>query len=170
MVFVQLSQVDSEGIEQKFQQYSYQNNFKTTIQMAFTTPPPPPFPATLTLATSANLQRIAIVAAKGFYSSQVFMFERPLHSHFPNDTIEDYHRAFAERIKSKDHIVVIAEDVVDKEEKEGIEGQKVVVGVCCWQLPDGSRRVGQFQPPVSGLDCMSYCLLKLFSTKVKRPR
>ena len=115
-------------------------------------PPAPDFRASLALATVADLPRIAVVASRGFFTSQVFQFERPLHARYPEDTVEDYHRAFAKRIREGEWVVVVALDVV--EEEGPMTGQRVVVGVCSWQLPEESRRVGQFQPDQYGKSCL----------------
>lgn len=118
-------------------------------------PPAHPFLAPLTLATSANLPRIGLVAAKGFCSSQVFQFERPLHALYPEDTVEDYRLAFEKRIRGERCIVVVAEDFIDEKEGE-VSGEKAVVGVCCWRLPEGSRRVGEFQTHIPEQDGKLY--------------
>ncbi|KAH0543410.1 hypothetical protein FGG08_002268 [Glutinoglossum americanum] len=96
-----------------------------------------PFQSPLRLATLADLPSISLIATRGFYTSQVFRYERPLHAQYSSDTAEDYRRAFEKRIRGDQWVVVVAKDVGDA----GME----VVGVCCWRLPEGSGIVGWFQ-------------------------
>jgi GNAT superfamily N-acetyltransferase len=103
--------------------------------------------------------RIGIVAACGFRYSPVFQWERPYHERYPEDTLLSYRQEFSEVMKNPEFIVLVAVDKYDPEESkksEAIippnngaeipsEGEEVVVGIGCWKLETGSKRVGQFQ-------------------------
>lgn len=120
-----------------------------------------PFPSLnlLRLASPRDILRIGVVAASGFRYSPVFDWERPYHEKYPKDTLLSYRQEFASVIKSPEHIVLVALDKYDPEEGKKSKavippdngadipaaGDEVVVGVACWKLEPGSKRIGQFQ-------------------------
>lgn len=118
----------------------------SSLQQKPALPPVPRLPASTRLANLDDLPSIAKVAALGFQSSQVFQYERPLHAKYPNDTVEDYHHRFSDRIKGDRWVVVVAEDTVQHggDGDKSIERNKEIVGVCCWKLPERSLRIGEF--------------------------
>lgn len=109
-------------------------------------------------ALGSDIARIGVVATAGFRYSPVFQWERPYHEKFPEDTLNSYKDLFAKIIQDRQYIVLVAEDYFDPDEAKkssaivlpGSEankpkaGEKVVVGVACWKLEEGSKRVGQF--------------------------
>ena len=120
-------------------------------------PPAPPL-GTLRLATISDVPRIAVVATASFFYSPLFAWERRYHAQYPEDTLKDYARMFAELIRNPDILVLVAEDsyrpnehsktkaVITPYPNDEIhhEGETVVVGIAAWHLPPGSKRVGQF--------------------------
>ena len=125
--------------------------------MAKTYPPAPPF-GTLRLATISDVPRIAVVATAGFFYSPLFAWERRYHTQYPEDTVKDYAKGFADFIRDPGSIVVVAEDsyrpdehsqtkaliTTNLDEKIYQEGETVIVGVGALNLPPGSERIGQF--------------------------
>jgi hypothetical protein len=138
--------------------------------------PAAPALGSLRIASPKNIMRIGIVAACGFRYSPVFQWERPYHERYPEDTLLSYRQEFSEVMKNPEFIVLVAVDKYDPEEskkskaiippKNGAvvpsEGEEVVVGVGCWKLEKGSKRVGQFQNDTGDFnDCGSWCLANL---------
>jgi len=113
----------------------------------------------LRLASPRDILRIGVVAACGFRYSPVFDWERPYHEKYPEDTLLSYRQEFASVIKSPEHIVLVAFDKYEPDEGKKskaiippnngaeipAEGDEVVVGVSCWKLEPGSKRIGKFQ-------------------------
>jgi hypothetical protein len=120
--------------------------------------PVPPFNR-LRLASPRDTLRIAVVAASGFRYSPAFDWERPYHERYPADTLLSYQQSFADFIKSPEHVVLVALDKYDPKEGDkskaiippnnGVEipaeGDEVVVGVACWKLEPGSKRIGKLK-------------------------
>ncbi|KAI1327875.1 hypothetical protein F5Y16DRAFT_182045 [Xylariaceae sp. FL0255] len=120
---------------------------------------PAPALGALRIASPLDVLRIGIVAAAGFRYSPVFDWERPYHQKFPQDTLLSYRQEFASVIKSHEHIVLVALDKFDPDESKKTKalipgdngwtppagGDDVVVGVGCWKLEKGSKRLGDFQ-------------------------
>lgn len=120
----------------------------------------------LRLAKLSDLPRIGLVAAAGFFHSQVFLYERPDFAKYPRDTVASYRAEYQSLILSSNSIVLVAEDrhkvneadavyealrkVYDDEEAGGAEekasGDKVIIGVMSIELNPGSARYGQFLP------------------------
>ena len=106
----------------------------------------------------SDIPRIGIVATAGFRYSPVFQWERPYHEKYPEDTFNSYKDLFSKIIQDPQYIVLAAEDrfdpdeakkssakiLPDNEAKTPKAGEKVIVGVACWKLEEGSKRVGQF--------------------------
>ncbi|KAG8169503.1 hypothetical protein KVR01_000248 [Diaporthe batatas] len=117
-----------------------------------------PFGA-LRLASPGDLLRIGIVAAAGFRYSPVFDWERPYHEEYPGDTLLSYRQEFSSVMKDENYAVLVAVDHFDPMEHEKTKaiipqdngwdapaaGEEVVVGVGCWKLEPGSKRIGEFQ-------------------------
>ncbi|KAM0418812.1 hypothetical protein ACHAPT_012253 [Fusarium lateritium] len=113
----------------------------------------------LRIASPSDILRIGIVAAAGFRYSPVFDWERPYHTDFPQDTLLSYRQEFSSVIKSPEHIVLVATDKYDPNERQESTaiippdngwnapkaGDEVIVGVACWKLEPGSNRNGSFQ-------------------------
>jgi hypothetical protein len=120
--------------------------------------PVPPFNS-LHIASPREILRIGVVAACGFRYSPVFDWERPYHEKYPEDTLLSYRQEFASAIKSPEHVVLVALDKYDPDEgKKSIaiippnngaeipaKWDEVVIGVACWKLEPGSKRIGQFK-------------------------
>jgi len=123
-------------------------------------PPTPPL-GELRLATISDVPRIAVVATSSFFYSPLSAWERRYHAQYPEDTLKDYARTFADFIRNPETIVLVAEDSYQPNEhsKRGAvitshlddkiyqEGGTVVVGIAAWHLPTGSERAGQFVNP-----------------------
>ncbi|KAG4427876.1 hypothetical protein IFR05_016640 [Cadophora sp. M221] len=121
-------------------------------------PAAPAFRA-LRVASPNDILRIGIVAACGFRYSPLFSWERPYHKQYLADTLLSYRLEFSEAIKNPENIVLVAVDQYDPDEGQKSEtiilpdngfqpplpGEEVIVGVGCWKLEAGSKRVGQFQ-------------------------
>lgn len=121
-------------------------------------PSPPPLNP-LRLASPRDILRLGVVATCGFRYSPVFDWERPYHEKYPKDTLLSYRQEMAAVIKSPEHILLVALDKYDPEEGKkskavippdnGAEipaaGDEVVVGLACWKLVPGSKRIGKFQ-------------------------
>ncbi|KAE9364264.1 hypothetical protein N431DRAFT_388255, partial [Stipitochalara longipes BDJ] len=122
-----------------------------------TYPPSPPF-GNLRLATMSDVPRIAVVASASFFYSPLFAWERRYHAQYPEDTLKDYAKQFADFIRNLGSIVVVAKDLYRSNEQTKTqalilsnpdkrahrEGETVVVGVAAWNLPPGSKRISQF--------------------------
>jgi hypothetical protein len=127
--------------------------------MAQNRPPAAPALGPLRLASPKDILRIGIVATSGFRYSPVFDYERPYHEQYPEDTILSYRNMFSSVIKDPEYIVLVAVDKYDPDEgskskaiippneREDLpdRGEEAVVGVACWKLEVGSKRVGDFQ-------------------------
>jgi hypothetical protein len=85
---------------------------------------PVPFSTSLRLASPKDILRIGVVAASGFRYSPVFDWERPYHEKYPEDTLLSYRQAFASRIKSPEHVVLVA---IDKYEPDEAKKSKVII-------------------------------------------
>jgi hypothetical protein len=122
-----------------------------------TYPAAPPF-GTLRLATINDIPRIAVVATASFFYSPTFAWERRYHRQYPEDTLKNYEKQFADFIRDPGSIVLVAEDsyqptehtktqatiASNADENAHQEGESVIVGVAAWHLAAGSKRVGQF--------------------------
>jgi hypothetical protein len=120
---------------------------------------PAPSLGALRIASPNDILRIGIVATCGFRYSPLFPYERPYHEQYPADTLLSYRHEFAEVIKKREYIVLVAVDKYDPEEgnkseaiippdngaEKPLPGEEVIVGVGCWKLEAGSKRVGHFK-------------------------
>ncbi|OCK75543.1 hypothetical protein K432DRAFT_337236 [Lepidopterella palustris CBS 459.81] len=113
------------------------------------------------LARLEDLDRIAIVAAAGFYHSPVFQFQRPYHDDYPEDTLASYHAEYEAAILDPNAAVLVAEDLPEDLESENVyealrrvcpltpepgANGKAIVGVLSITLQPGSKWSGQLQP------------------------
>ena len=101
-----------------------------------------------------DVPRLAVVATAAFRDSDSFQWYRPKHNLFPLDTIAWLANMFAEAIRDPKAIVLMVEDLYKQEEahnqgalpsasKAPVEGDNVLVGVAVFDLPEGSKLVGQ---------------------------
>lgn len=109
-------------------------------------------------ARGSDIPRLGIVATAGFWYSPVFQWERPHHAQYPEDTLSSYQKLIAAYLQDPKYITLVAEDEFNPDEAEKTSaviapydeakapkaGEKVIVGVACWRLEQGSKRVGQF--------------------------
>jgi hypothetical protein len=110
------------------------------------------------LATLADLDRIAIVAAAAFFWSPTFKFQRPRYRDFPSDTVASYLTEYAAGINDPACAVLVAEDDLETDEAEHVYDalrsvyqsprprQRGIVGVCSLTLKPGSCYTDCFQP------------------------
>lgn len=113
------------------------------------------------LARLDELDRIALVAAAGFFHSPVFHFQRPHYDAFPEDTVASYQAEYEAAMLDPNSIVLVAEQIPDKNETNKVyealqrlgpsrsqtsSDGKVIVGVASISLPPHSRRSGVLQP------------------------
>ena len=113
----------------------------------------------LRVATPPDVLRIGIVATAGFRHTEQFIWERPRHQQYPQDTILFFREEFADFMKSPEHIVLVAFDKYEADESNKTAavippdngftppeaGEQVIVAVGCWKLEPGSKRKGRFQ-------------------------
>ncbi len=116
-----------------------------------------------------DVLRLGIVCTAGFRYSEQFIWERPFHEKYPEDTIVFFRHEVARFIKDPEAIVLVATDRYDPEESAKTEavippdngwsppaaGAEVVIGMTVWKLQPGSPRKGRFQPDSSkpALEC-----------------
>jgi len=113
------------------------------------------------LARLDELDRIALVAAAGFFHSPVFHFQRPHYDAFPEDTVASYQAEYEAAMLDPNSIVLVAEQIPDENETNKVykalqrlgpsrpqinPDGKVIVGVASISLPPHSRRSGVLQP------------------------
>ena len=122
-------------------------------------PPFSPALGKLRIASLNDLPRIGVVAASGFRYTSVFIWERPYHESYPQDTLLSYRHKFREAILDQQYVVHVAEDRYRLDERDestdvipcedGVSprapGETVVVGVACWKLQPGSPSIGEYQ-------------------------
>jgi hypothetical protein len=128
--------------------------------------PPAPVLGTLRLARLADLTRLGVVAAAGFYHSSMWSYERPFAADYVNDTLASYRNMYQRGIVDPNIIVLVAEDHLNKAEVESVYGPladvypswsdqlppdslkdgKAIVGITSLSLQSGSARKGQFLP------------------------
>ncbi|KAF2036376.1 hypothetical protein EK21DRAFT_52303 [Setomelanomma holmii] len=120
--------------------------------------PPLPNIDGVRLATPADLERIALVAAAAFFWSPTFRFQRPQYRSFPADTVASYAADYGAAIHDPACAVLVAEDDLDSNETEQVyealrsafcspgQRQRDIVGVCSLSLKPGSCYTGRFQP------------------------
>jgi hypothetical protein len=129
--------------------------------------PSPPSFGQLRPAAPEDVLRLGIICTASFRYSEQFIWERPYHSEYPQDTIVFFRQEVAALIKDPEMIVLVAVDKYDPDESSKTKatipvdngwsppegGEKVIVGIAVWKLKPGSKRIGHFQPPssVSGL-------------------
>ena len=112
----------------------------------------------LRVAIPADILRLAVVSAAGFWYSEDFQWTRPFHADYPSDTIAGYANELSEFVRSAEHVVLVTTDCFDPEEslRTGATipaeygcapkaGCELVVGYAVWGLHSGSERVGHFQ-------------------------
>jgi len=128
-------------------------------------PPIPSFGA-LRLARLADLSRISVVAAAGFFYSSWWPYERLYANSYPNDTLASYRNMYRKAIFDPNVVVLVVEDSLDKNEidsvydslakvypdwehqipLESLKAGKAVVGITSLALLPDSPRSGQFLP------------------------
>lgn len=119
------------------------------------------------LARVADLPRISLVAAAGFFHSPVFQYQRVFYADFPSSTVASYHSQYLSEILDPNAVVYVAEDEYDPSESghtyEALRNistdiwqppasGKVIVGVASITFAPDSSRKGQFQPDGNNLD------------------
>ncbi|KUJ08322.1 uncharacterized protein LY89DRAFT_765174, partial [Mollisia scopiformis] len=123
---------------------------------------PPSFGA-LHLATPEDVLRLGVVYTAAFRYSEQFIWERPYHSKYPQDTILSFRHEVTTLIKDPKMIVLVAVDKYEPDESSKTDatipvdngwtppekGHEVVVGIAVWQLEPGCKRIGHFQPSSS---------------------
>jgi len=123
-------------------------------------PPPASFPPSIRPALLTDIPRIGLVAAAGFYHSNLYAYMRPHFSSYPNDSIADYRVKFSRLILDPGFIVLVAEDMYLEDEREKVypalkdvyykegmgKGKRVIVAVMSVRLQGGSRWIGGFLP------------------------
>ncbi|KAH7075702.1 hypothetical protein BKA63DRAFT_469992 [Paraphoma chrysanthemicola] len=131
--------------------------------------PPMPNIDGVRLATFADLERIAIVAAAAFFWSPTFRFQRPWYREHPEDTIASYLADYTAALKDPACAVLVAEDDLEADEAghvyEALRSaypcpplrQKGIVGVCSLSLKPGSGYMGCFQPTSKQVSCAARC-------------
>ena len=109
-------------------------------------------------AKLSEIPRMAIVAAAGFFHSEVLKYQRPLYAKFAADTVKNFYNFFLREIRNPNSIVLVVEDSFEKDERDWVydalkdiypsmeNADSVIVGVGIMSLPKGSNRSGQFQP------------------------
>ncbi|KAF2676405.1 hypothetical protein K458DRAFT_322048 [Lentithecium fluviatile CBS 122367] len=118
----------------------------------------------LRLAKLADLRRIGLVAAAGFYHSTFFPYARPFFADYPTDTAASYRAEYQEGILDPKKLVLVALDDYKENEidsvyealkqiypesasKAGVdENGKVIVGIISMSLELDHKRHGQFLP------------------------
>ncbi|PVH98943.1 hypothetical protein DM02DRAFT_656902, partial [Periconia macrospinosa] len=70
------------------------------------------------IATIQDLERIATVAAAGFFHSPTFKYQRRYHAKYPDDTLLSYKSEYRDSILDPDCVVLVAED--DVKDHEGL--------------------------------------------------
>ncbi|KAF2848871.1 hypothetical protein T440DRAFT_500269 [Plenodomus tracheiphilus IPT5] len=110
------------------------------------------------LATVDDLHRIALVAASAFFWSPTFQFQRPRYRDFPADTVASYLFEYEAAIHDPACVVLVAEDIVERDEVEYIyealqgafqaqdQTERAIVGVCSISLKPNSVFLGHLQP------------------------
>ncbi|KAH7090434.1 hypothetical protein FB567DRAFT_438097 [Paraphoma chrysanthemicola] len=121
------------------------------------------------LATFADLERIAVVAAAAFFWSPTFRFQRPWYRKYPEDTIASYLADYTAALKDPACAVLVAEDDLETDEAghvyEALRSafpcptfrQKGIVGVCSLSLKPGSSYLGCFQPTSKHVSSAGRC-------------
>ncbi|RWA04290.1 hypothetical protein EKO27_g10813 [Xylaria grammica] len=116
-------------------------------------PPVPPFDS-LRLAVASDIERIADISVIGFKDSEIFRYERPRYADFPQDAVASFANIYRAQLLDPLAVVVVAQDWPNPADgdagRAGTLGQRVVVGVASWRLPEKSLRQGQFVVPDVG--------------------
>ena len=127
-------------------------------------PSHPPLPS-LRLAAAADITRMADLIVLGFKDSEIFRYERPRYQEFPQDAVASFANLYRAQLLDSRSVVVVAEDWQrpdeashfpfpssenDSSDRTDAPAKRVVVGVACWILPEGSPRTGQFVVPNVG--------------------
>ncbi|KAH9211802.1 hypothetical protein DL95DRAFT_510438 [Leptodontidium sp. 2 PMI_412] len=124
------------------------------------------------LATPEDVLRLGIICTASFRYSEQFIWERPYHAEYPQDTIVFFRHEVRSLIEDPKMIVAVAVDEYDPEEssKTGAtipvdsgwtppdRGDEVVVGIAVWQLEPGSKRIGHFQSSSRNYPALPKCL------------
>jgi hypothetical protein len=131
--------------------------------------PPMPNVDGVRLATFADLERIAIVAAAAFFWSPTFRFQRPWYRDYPEDTIASYLTEYTAALNDPACAVLVAEDDLETDEAgyvyealrpaypSPVLRQKGIVGVCSLSLKPGSSYMGYFQPTSKHVSSAEKC-------------
>ncbi|KAI0869955.1 hypothetical protein GGS24DRAFT_477102 [Hypoxylon argillaceum] len=104
-------------------------------------PPYPAFPS-LRLAVAADLNRMAELGVAGFRGSNAFRYVRPKHEEFPEDAAAWYANLFRSQLLDPLTVVIVAEDW--DQSGASSTGERIIVGIASWRLPEGSPHHGQF--------------------------
>lgn len=108
-----------------------------------------------------DVERIATVAAAGFFHSPTFQYQRKYHAKYPDDTLLSYKSEYRAGILDPDCVVLVAEDHVKSHEgvhvydalrravaykpASSFDRGQIIVGVSSISIA-GSRYAGRFQP------------------------
>ncbi|KAI0533770.1 hypothetical protein GGR58DRAFT_506011 [Xylaria digitata] len=115
--------------------------------------PVPPFDY-IRLAVASDLERIARISVVGFKDSEIFRYERPRYEEYPEDAVASFVNIYRAQLLDPLAVVIVAQDRPNPadgdSDRSGTSGQRVVVGVASWRLPEGSPRQGQFVVPDVG--------------------
>ncbi|KAI1127105.1 hypothetical protein F5Y10DRAFT_243430 [Nemania abortiva] len=115
-----------------------------------TFPPYPPL-LSLRLAVATDIDRMAELSVTGFKDSEIFRYERPNYEDFPDDAVASFANIYRAQLLDPEAVVIVAEDSPCSEDGSvSSNGQRIVVGVASWRLPEGSPRSGQFVVPDVG--------------------
>ena len=120
-------------------------------------PPSPIFPS-IREATTQDINRMAELSVLAFQDSEIFRFVRPGCNKYPWDTVASFVRFWRSQLRNPRVVVLVSEDWKLLGERRvpcpcskqvprdslGLLNERVVVGVCSWRFPSGSRREGQF--------------------------
>ncbi|KAK0652753.1 hypothetical protein B0T16DRAFT_105119 [Cercophora newfieldiana] len=131
--------------------------------MDFTGYPPVPPLGSLRIARYNDVPRLAAIATASYHETPAFAWERRYHAAFPEDTMQEFAKMFADFITDPHFVVVVATGAFDPEEHSKTNAtlrpiaifppaHPVIVGVAIWQLEPGSCRHGQFSSLASSMN------------------
>lgn len=116
-----------------------------------------PTPPSIRLANAGDIARMADLSVLGFRDSEIFRYERPEYKTYPHDAVKSFANICRRQLSDPLAVVIVAEDwrVPDElshfpQRTDPPAAERVVVGVASWNLPEGSRRAGQFVVPDVG--------------------
>jgi len=116
----------------------------------------------LRVATPLDVMRMGIITYAAFEKTTQFTWMIPDHRRWPSKALQLERQRLASVMRTRNHVVVVAEDVYDSDEaakanvtipsgdpapnpaSHWAEG-RAVVGVAIWRFDDNSTRIGQFE-------------------------